>query len=120
MGEETAADSKGLAKHVVLKLLQTYYRLGYNILVDDYYSSVLHNRSSWVAMTPGNELHDASLTIKMRTVNVCGRRLWSDILWPAKYLFRAQKWSLAEWLNTLPQRAQRTQNIFSPPGGLCS
>lgn len=67
MGEETAADSKGLAKHVVLKLLQTYYKLGYNILVDDYYSSVLHNRSSWVAMTPGNELHDAFLTIKMRT-----------------------------------------------------
>ena len=39
MGEESAADSKGLAKHV-LKLLQPYYRLGYNTFVDDYYSSV--------------------------------------------------------------------------------
>ena len=46
MGEKTAADSKGLAKHVVLKLLQPYYRLGYNTFVDDYDSSVLHNRGS--------------------------------------------------------------------------
>ena len=46
MGEESAADSKGLAKDVFLKLLQPYYRLGYNTFVDDYYSSVLHNRGS--------------------------------------------------------------------------
>lgn len=39
-GKETAADSKGLAERVVLRLLEPFYGFGYNIFMDNYYTSV--------------------------------------------------------------------------------
>ena len=61
-----------------------------------------------MAMTPGNELHDAFLTIKMRTSMYAAGDCPLIHFGQQNDLFRAQKWLLAEWLNTLPKRAQRT------------
>lgn len=39
-GKECGQDSKGLPQRVVLKLVEPFYRLGYNIFMDNYYTSV--------------------------------------------------------------------------------
>ena len=39
-GKECGQDSKGLAQRVLLKLVEPFYGLGYNIFMDNYYTSV--------------------------------------------------------------------------------
>lgn len=39
-GKGCGEDSKGLAQRVVLKLVEPFYGLGYDIFVDNYYTSV--------------------------------------------------------------------------------
>lgn len=39
-GKECGQESKGLAQRVVLKLVEPFYGLGYNIFMDNYYTSV--------------------------------------------------------------------------------